>query len=107
LVSGASAQTLDATVKVDFKDGSNWTIQLREISGINKSITFEVIVSEPAATVSSIIHTISLKSISTNHNATFVEWVTDFSNDCTAETVMDSSFKRQDAFGDLAAAASS
>ena len=105
-MSGASAQTLDATVKLIFKDSQNWTIQLREISSIQKSITFEVIVSEPAASVSSIIHTISLKPITTNPHATFVEWVTDFSNDCTAETVMDSSYKRQDAFADLAAAAS-
>ena len=93
-------------MKLVFKDSQNWTIQLREISGIHKSITFEVIVSEPAASVSSMIHTISLKSVSTNPNTTYVEWVTDFSNDATAETVMDSSFKRQDAFADLAAAAS-
>lgn len=49
LMSGASNQTLDATIKVNFVDGQKWTIQLREISGINKSVTFEVIVCEPGA----------------------------------------------------------
>ena len=47
LLSGASHQTLDATIKLKFRDGQSWTIQLREISGIQKSVTFEVIVCEP------------------------------------------------------------
>jgi hypothetical protein len=51
--------------------------------------------------VTSVVHTISLKKI-TAHNTTFIEWVTDFSNDATAEIVTDSSFKRLDAFKNLA-----
>ena len=50
--------------------------------------------------VTSVIHTISLRRI-TASNATFVEWITDFSNDATVEIVSDSSFKRLDAFKDL------
>ena len=106
LVSGASPQTLDATTRLNFKDGLSWTIQLREVSSIQKSVTFEVITCEPAASVSSVIHTITLKKITTEPTSTYVEWVTDFSSDATAETVMDSSFKRKDAFGDLAVTAS-
>ena len=47
LVGGASHQTLDATIKLNFVDSQKWTIQLREISSISKSVTFEVIVCEP------------------------------------------------------------
>lgn len=49
-------------------------------SNINKSLTFEVIACEPSAPFTSAIHTLSVKKV-TMTNATFVEWVTDFSND--------------------------
>jgi hypothetical protein len=62
-----------------------------------------VISSEPASSVTSAIHTISLKKVSAQ-NATFIEWVTDFSNDATAEIVSDSRFKRLEAFTNLATA---
>jgi len=80
-------------------------IQVREFSSINKSLTFEVISCEPAALVSSMIHTISLKEITADPTSTYIEWTTDFSSDATTHTVMDSSYKRQEAFKDLAAAA--
>jgi hypothetical protein len=61
-----------------------------------------VISSEPASSVTSAIHTISLKKVSAQ-NATFIEWVTDFSNDATAEIVSDSRYKRLEAFANLSA----
>jgi hypothetical protein len=69
-------------------------------SNIHTSITFEVISSEPAAVVTSVVHTIKLRRI-TSSNSTFVEWVTDFSNDATAEVISDSRFKRLEAFVSL------
>jgi hypothetical protein len=51
------------------------------------------------------IHTISLKEITADPTSTYIEWTTDFSSDATTHTVMDSSYKRQEAFKDLAAAA--
>ena len=66
LTSGASNQTLDATSRVVFKDGTKWTIQLREISGIKKSVSFEVISCDPSASVTSMIHTICVTKVSDN-----------------------------------------
>jgi hypothetical protein len=80
--------------------GQRWVVSVRELSSINHSVTFELIESEPANRVSSVIHTISLKKV-TAGGATFVEWVSDFSSDATAEVIMDSSFKRREAFADL------
>jgi hypothetical protein len=51
------------------------------------------------------IHTICLKEITADPTSTYIEWTTDFSSDATTHTVMDSSYKRQEAFKDLAAAA--
>lgn len=99
---GASKETLGAVISILFKDGVSWDVQIQEISNINNSVTFEVIQSEPAASVASVVHTISLKRV-TATNATFVEWVSDFSNDATAEIISDSRFKRLEAFNDLAA----
>ena len=62
LVGGASHQTLDATIKLNFVDGQKWTVQLREISGINKSVTFEVIVCEPGEYISSFYSFFSMHS---------------------------------------------
>jgi hypothetical protein len=84
LVEGASPLTLDATLRLTFKDGHAWIIQIRELSSITKSITFELISSEPHAAYSSAIHTISLKKL-TGNGGTFVEWVSDYSSDATSE----------------------
>jgi hypothetical protein len=102
LVHGSSLKELDATIRIDFKDSTVWTVAVRELSSINHSITFEVIESEPATSFSSAVHTISLKRISTGTGSTYIEWITDFSNDVTSDIVVDSSFKRQEAFSDLA-----
>ena len=86
--------------------GAKWIIDIRELSSINYSITFEVIDCQPESLVASAIHTITLKKI-TSTNGTFIEWVSDFSSDATTEVVMDSTFKRREAFTDLEKAASS
>lgn len=44
----------------------------------------QVLESEPAIPVTSVVHTISLQRISAT-NQTFVMWDTDFSNDATSE----------------------
>jgi hypothetical protein len=40
----------------------------------------------------------------TASNATYIKWTTDFSNDATSEVVMDSQYKKLDAFKELAGA---
>ena len=57
----------------------------------------QVVECEPPIAVTSILHTISLKKV-TSSNATYIEWSTDFSNDATSEVVQDSSFKKLEAF---------
>jgi len=103
LASGETPNTLGATFTLTFTDGAVWTIQLTEISDASRSLTFEVITAEPAVSVTSAIHSISIKKI-TKTNSSAVFWTTDYSNDVTAEVIADSSFKKLDAFDTLAGA---
>lgn len=102
LVDGSSSRELDSTTRVIFKDGTSWVIAIRELSSINHYITFEVVSSDSPCSFSAAIHTISLKRVSSLLESTFIEWVSDFSSDATSETVIDSSYKRREAFQDLA-----
>lgn len=101
LVSGASCSELGAMLTLTFKDGTSWTIRILELSLIKQNIAFEVVASEPAALVASVVHSIALRRVTSN-NSTFVEWTSDFSNDATSEVIQDSSFKKQEAFTHLA-----
>ena len=65
-----------------------------------KSLIFEVISSVPDALVTSVVHSISLKKV-TADDSVYIEWKTDFSSDITREVIVDSSFKRQEAFNGL------
>ncbi len=60
---------------------------VRELSSITHSVTFEVIECQPASSVTSMIHTLSARTI-THGGATFVEWVSDFSSDATVEVIV-------------------
>ena len=55
--------------------GASWVIAVRELSSIQHSVTFEVIDCNPASTVTSTVHTIALKKVTTD-NTTFIEWTT-------------------------------
>lgn len=72
-----------------------------EASLIRHSIAFEVIGHDPASSYTSALHTITCRRISTS-NQCFVQWETDFSNDATADIVLDSSYKKKEAFAALA-----
>jgi hypothetical protein len=37
----------------------------------------------------------------TYDNSTFIEWISDYSNDATQEVIQDSKYKKQEAFEDL------
>lgn len=75
--------------------------QVMEASLIRHSIAFEVIGHDPASSYTSALHTITCRRISTS-NQCFVQWETDFSNDATADIVLDSSYKKKEAFSALA-----
>eukprot|EP01041_Mallomonas_annulata_P008401 gene8401-17318_t len=99
-IQDGGSNTIGSTFQITFKDGVKMTIQLAELSQITHSLTFEVISSDPPSLVSSVLHTISLRRV-TADNSTFVEWITDFSNDATADIISDSTYKRKDALRDL------
>jgi hypothetical protein len=83
-----------------FKDGVQWTVQIVEYSNIKNFITFEVIQASTPLPFSSAIHTISATRV-TASDTTFVQWVTDFSNDATAAVIADSAYKKLEAFQNL------
>ena len=43
LKDGLSAQTLDSTLVIKFKDGQSWEIQVVELSSLRDSLSFQVI----------------------------------------------------------------
>jgi hypothetical protein len=91
---------------VSFNDGSVQTFKILEISELSpKSISYEIIESNPSLPVSAAIHTIKVREI-TFDNSSLVEWQSDFSNDATQAVVQDSKYKKLEAFEDLSAAVS-
>jgi hypothetical protein len=121
LLSGSSRTELDATVRIYFKDGNaldtqqcssvsnissflgqRWTISVRELSSIRNSFTFEVTECVPAISVTSIVHNLCTRKItSLPTESAFIEWNTYMSSDISVEVATDSSFKRREAISDL------
>eukprot|EP00347_Sterkiella_histriomuscorum_P000132 403377048 len=99
---GAPGQ-IDSIVRIDFVDGAVWEIRLVEYSEVRRSIAWEVLTTEPAHKASSIQGSLTLKPV-TKDEMTFVEWVTEFSNDADIEVIEDQRFKKFDFFEDAARA---
>ena len=76
---------LDSVLKIEYNDGASWQIRINEISEIRHTIGYEVLTTEPVHQASSIQGLIVLRPVtSCTCGKTFVEWVTDFSNDADA-----------------------
>ena len=75
-------------------------LRLAELSDLKYYVTYDLLASEPAVSVSSALHTIRLHRV-TADNTTFLEWLRDFSTDATAEVVQDSKYKKHEAVADL------
>uniref|UniRef100_A0A7S1EDV1 Bet v I/Major latex protein domain-containing protein n=1 Tax=Hemiselmis andersenii TaxID=464988 RepID=A0A7S1EDV1_HEMAN len=103
VTTGASSCEVGSCHKIDYSDGSSWTVRLCELSDIDHFLTYEVIASTEALPVTSAVHTIRLRRI-TASSETMVEWETIFSNDAGNPVIEDSRFKKLEAFKDLAAA---
>ena len=69
-------------------DGAHWELRINEISDVRHSIAYQVISTEPVHQVTSIMGQIVLREV-TFDNSTFVEWITDFSNDSDATVIED------------------
>ena len=89
-----------STVAIYYSDQSCWCVRITEISDKYNRICFDLIKAEPATNVSSIETEIQLHSCSYDNN-TCVIWSTEFSNDCDANTIQDSKYKKHDFFNDM------
>ena len=97
--SGGPGQ-LDSIIKIDYQDGAHWEIRVIELSDIKYSFGYQVISTEPAHQVTSIQGQITLKPI-TDENTTFVQWVTDFSNDADVNVIEDQKYKKLEFFSEM------
>eukprot|EP00466_Bigelowiella_natans_P002791 jgi/Bigna1/52777/estExt_Genewise1Plus.C_110101 len=85
--------------KIKYKK-STQTVKILEISDINYSITYDLIMAEPAVGFSSAVYTIKLQRV-TENGSTFMSWSTDFSNDASQEILQDNKYKKLEGFGAL------
>ena len=91
--------TVGGLVEVTYKNGSKWLFQITELSDKHHSISYRVVVAEPAMEVSSLEGDIQLRRV-TSDDPTFLSWCTDFSNDADAEIIQDQKFKKLDFFAE-------
>jgi hypothetical protein len=90
--------TVDGSVReLLYSDGTTQMLQLLEHSDAKYTVTWDVIVTEPACPVMSQVHTITLMRV-TDVNHTYIEWHTDFSSDVTQAVDEDSKWKKLDSF---------
>jgi len=102
-VNSESKEQVGSTKKVHYKDGAIQTIELRGLSDLSHSISWDLIESDPPTTVSSASYTIKLYRV-TNTNETFIMWSTDYSSDGSLEVVQDQKYKQYDHFKALRSA---
>ena len=91
------AGLVGSMVEIVYGDDTTWSVRVTEISDKYHRICFDLVMAEPAAKVSSVETEIQL-SPCTFDETTFVSWTTDFSNDCDANTIQDSKYKKHDMF---------
>lgn len=93
---GASAE-VGSQRRITYSDGTDQTVKLLELSDLEYFLTYDVIQSEPAVTVTSALHTLRLRRV-THDNTTLIEWISDYSNDAAQSVLQDSKFKKQEGF---------
>jgi hypothetical protein len=79
--------------RVVYKDGTVQLLKLTELHDGTFTLTWDVIMSEPAVSYTSAIHTIRLRRV-TASKQTLVEAVSDYSSDSSVEVIQDSRFKK-------------
>eukprot|EP01084_Bolivina_argentea_P247212 413624_1 len=104
-----STDVVGSSRKIFFKDGTQQTIQINQISTDSKScqVIYSMISSDPSVTYSSSENSITAIKVTNPSNQTYVEWKTRFSNDASLAVIRDSRFKKKEAFKDLISALSS
>merc|ERR1719433_290233 len=86
--------SVGSDITLTYTDKTVQKVKLLAMNDLEYSVTWEMVSSEPAVSYSSAVHTISLRRITTQlgdqKGQTFIQWVTDFSNDASAEVIQDS-----------------
>ena len=95
-----AAGRVDSTVKVSYTNGAQWYWRVTELSERNHTIAYELIMTEPAVSVSSINGEISLSAV-TDSDQTFISWHTEYSNDVDADFMGDARWKKRDMFAEM------
>lgn len=98
-ISGGADQ-IDSVIRIDYTDGAHWDIRINEISYPKYSIGYEVLSTSPPHLATSIQGQILLREI-TLDNTTYVEWITDFSNDADAGVIEDQRYKKLEFFSEM------
>ena len=80
------AGRVDSTVKVSYADGSAWYLRVTELSERNHTLGYELIMAEPATSVSSIVGEFKMSAV-TDSEQTFLQWNTEYSNDVDADFI--------------------
>jgi hypothetical protein len=98
-VSGGPNQ-LDSVVRLTYADGAVWQLRINEISDVKHTLGYQVISTEPAHQVTSIIGRFKFHPV-TDENQTFLEWTTEYSNDVDANVIIDQKYKKLEFFFEL------
>jgi hypothetical protein len=94
LISGDCANSVGSVHKLHFNDGSEWMVQVVELSDFDRTLVLDLLERNDGVEVTSCTHEIVLHRISQGEQ-TMVEYTVDFSNDADAQICQDTRFKRQ------------
>merc|ERR1712166_73226 len=94
LVSGECANAVGSVHKLHFHDGSEWMVQVIELSDFDRTLVLDLLERSDGVEVASCTHQIVLHRVSQG-DQTMVEYTVDFSNDADAQICQDTRFKRQ------------
>ena len=91
---------MDSVIRIDYQDGASWDIRIIELSDVRHTVAYQVLTTEPAHKVTSIQGQVTLRPVS-DDNSTFVEWITDFSNDADISVIEDQKYKKLEFFAEM------
>jgi len=89
--------------RVSYKDGTVQLLKITEINDATRSVTWDVIMSEPPVPYTSAVHTLRLRRVTVG-GQTVVELISDYSNDASLEVIEDSRYKKLELIKALRAA---
>jgi len=96
----SQADEVGSTRTITYNDKTVQRVKLVELNDADRSITYELIESQPAISVLSAVHTWRLRRIS-HDNTTLFEFTSDYSKDASDQVIADSKYKKLELFKDL------